>query len=679
MDQAGSEGAATRGTPGVARLRLAAVVILGLGCGTQASAGPLGPALAAALVLALFAACEGLLRRPRALPRPLPVPLLVFFGCILASWAAPGLPRAGCRDVVQVVLYLGVTLLVAARFSSRDRCVFRAGLVVAFALNIVIASWQLLAPGAAAGLLALLYGAPWVVGGTGPTLAEEITTGLFPSHLLYAAFLALSFPFVLVTLRRWGPRVFWAVGALTCLAAAQTVYHAGYIALLGIGGLLTVLRAPEPWRPKPAWVAPLAIAVLLAAGSQHWLGPAEPPSAWSFLQPFTDAAGQERAPKRLTIETAAALESIPRHPLGWGPGTYRESIHKARIECGLPRPTQNRVRRDSNSQYAVTAVESGLAAALCLLALIIGAFCRELVRPAAVDEPAGVHAPATAAALAVLAGVGLFSVFLVRGLGPLAAVLLGSGWRERAAGDVALPARATARKLAAQALFLGLATALPLGIGRPAPPPVPEEDSSNAPAGVTFFLEAEDCERHHENFIVHLANDAGANRVISIPLGSGKGVGEIVYKLNVPAAGTYKLWLRVYWEGGCANSVLCQLGSEREVTIADSIFKRWHWVDVGPGHRFDLPAGETEFRLKNAEDGVHIDQIAFLADPHAVPTGILRRTEPSAAGPERAQAGTDRRGGNGEEDDGDGDEDVPLSVFDDEDAPTEQEFDKYGE
>jgi len=253
-------------------------------------------------------------------------------------------------------------------------------------------------------------------------------------------------------------------------------------------------------------------------------------------------------------------------------------------------------------------------------------------------------------------------LFLVKGIGPLATLVLGGALFAPGHAGSVQPSRRSASLLALQCLLFAAALLIP---GKPGQ--AKAERALLAPATSQagrkdFFIEAEACESKSPNLVIHPANDAGGHSVLSVPQGSGKGVGAATYQLDVPAAGSYKLWLRVLWEGGCSNSILCQIDDGRTWTVEDAIFERWHWVDVAPDHLVQLPAGPVPFRLKVAEDGVHVDQIAFLADPRAVPVGILTKAAEASAAKPAADTKPDRAALN----------------LDDEEAPQDKAFDKYG-
>lgn len=670
--QSGAAEAAPAPTPTPALAvssRRVAVVMLAVGCGTQASAGPIDLSTVALLLLASLTVAECIRTRTITRSLVLPAPAVGFLALVLASWWSSARAPAGLIEATQLAVLVGIGLPAALSLNEMERRRLSLALGLVLGLNVSVACLQLASPAIGSRLLAMFYGPPWTAGGNGPSMAEELATGLFPSHCRYALFVALVTPFALEAIgRRLPKRWFWATAILLGVFTVQTVFAVSFLALLGLVAVLTLHLGAVPYRPRHSWVTALVVLLVLSSSGLRLLQPADAPSVWTSAQPFLDHADQDRYPKRLLIETAAALESLPSHPFGGGPGTYRSTIDRIRIERGLPRPQENRVRRDSNSQYAVTAVESGLLCVLCLLLLIGSASGSGLRRSMAAEDTAeGRLDVAFAVACAGLLAAGGLSTIWVKGTGPLAAVLIAQGLRRSGCASP-IARQHFARILALQA-FVALAIvlvapALDRGAG---PPPadkafLPGTEALNR-TGVSFFVEAEEGTDKGGTFVVRMANHTGGHRVLSLPDGSGPNRGEMLYDLDVPETGTYKLWLRVFWEGGCANSVLCQVADGRTVTVADSIFGRWHWVDVAPNHVIEMHKGRVQFRLKGTEDGVHIDQIAFLSDPDEVPSGILEATarEPLETAGKRDSTGPG----------------LDLD-FDEDDGARDKPFDKYG-
>jgi len=564
---------------------------------------------------------EQLLQRRLAAPPWLLATLLAWCGLSLLTMA-PERRFGALREWLQWTCLLAGGWCAGRGVGKKAWQRFGGLMAVGFLVSLAVGLWQSFWPGTATGLVALLHGAPYAEGGSGPSLAEELVVGLQRSHLQYCVVICLTLPFALVWRRCYRRRL-----ALIALAA-WTVYPLPFLVFLAAIATLLVISSTvqeREWLIRFAAIGMVGLVVGLRDG----------PSCLDWVRPSVRSA-EGMQPKRLTVEHAAAARALPTRPLGFGPGTYRESVRRARIEADLPKPTQDRVRRDGNGQYLVLAVETGAAGAALFLAFLALAAWR-----ATGTEKV---------ALVVLIGVAFCTGTLVQGLGPLAGFLLGRAWLGRETGGW--------QRLLGQVLLLGLA--LGIGLAWPYQEPVADVPTADLPATrERIWTEAEETQAVHAGWRIEPEADAGGNAVLCVPLGVGKRVGKASYQLVSPAAGHWKLWLRVRWSGGCANSILASVDGSPPVSVEDAIFGRWHWVDVHPKHTFVLPEGEFELVLSNSEDDVAVDQIAFLPDPKDMPVGILEAAGSAESKPEPATA--------------------PAQAwdFDEEAAPSDRSFNKY--
>lgn len=135
------------------------------------------------------------------------------------------------------------------------------------------------------------------------------------------------------------------------------------------------------------------------------------------------------------------------------------------------------------------------------------------------------------------------------------------------------------------------------------------------------------------------ANQASGGKALAIPLGAQ---GEhytadsVTYRLNIPAAGTYYLWARVFWTSGCGNSFYVAFDAYRNrrlVLGGDNTYNAFHWItitDAGndQSHPFplQLKKGVNLITLSVKESGVMVDQFLLTTDREKLPTGMYPPT-----------------------------------------------------
>jgi len=109
--------------------------------------------------------------------------------------------------------------------------------------------------------------------------------------------------------------------------------------------------------------------------------------------------------------------------------------------------------------------------------------------------------------------------------------------------------------------------------------------------------------------------------------------GVVTYEVNLPSAGDYQFWARVYWgpEQGCSNSFWVIFNGGSPICFGeDGTYEKWHWLVLkNPArprdNRYTLPQGKLQLALKNREDGIIIDQI-FLTKGNVTPVGKMAVT-----------------------------------------------------
>lgn len=149
-----------------------------------------------------------------------------------------------------------------------------------------------------------------------------------------------------------------------------------------------------------------------------------------------------------------------------------------------------------------------------------------------------------------------------------------------------------------------------------------------ATAGEDLVFEAELCRDMTFPWRPVQVQGASAGLALALPEGAGSSEafaqgreGRARFDLPDGADGERELWLRVYWNGNCSNSlfVVCQ-PEARPVTVDSYTMRAWHWVKV-PDLR--LPAGEVTVDLANREDGIWVDQLCVRPVGQPAPLGIL--------------------------------------------------------
>lgn len=97
--------------------------------------------------------------------------------------------------------------------------------------------------------------------------------------------------------------------------------------------------------------------------------------------------------------------------------------------------------------------------------------------------------------------------------------------------------------------------------------------------------------------------------------------GKAIYKVKVPAAGSYTLWARVMWPNGCGNSFwVAKSGRPPQVIGGDGTYDAWHWVAAK--NKLVLEAGTNTIVVYNREDGVYLDEIQITTTKR-VPTSAV--------------------------------------------------------
>jgi hypothetical protein len=502
-----------------------------------------------------------------------------------------GLPRIGAATGIKEMIQIAEMTLVASYLFER---VARAGhkQIVARALG---------------GLCLLLL----LLGSTG--LRQHSLIAL--SAAKCAALVVVSTPFLFLMLRNSTDKTRLAVVLVAGTCVGIGFQHGGMILLWCAVATLCSLRFDGV---STKWL----VLCLLMTGLASLVPFAHPVNPWRALHPRYDAEHLSRP----VIEAIAAAKAPRYFPLGGGPGQYKRTINELKqYQSHVPHPNDRTIPRDGNNQYLLTAVESGVPAALMLLILLAGgaflpAFGRGSLAP-----------PDFARSVAFLGALlaGGFCVLLSRGsciwMGALlglanAARPLPSGLSRRA--RLALPVLAVGAALTTMFLFNrqqtaygGVSTANrwvrrrvfgETGLESLGLRVIPLRDDMEAEpvAGDVIHVEAETFASTSRPFTTVSDNDASGHRALAIPQGKGKGEGATVYEVEIPSDGFYVLYARVYWQDGCSNSLLFETPADQRMLASDT-FLRWHTLEARKP--LLLRKGSAKIQICNVEDGVRLD------------------------------------------------------------------------
>ena len=556
----------------------------------------------AVAILGIATACMAISRRQSFRdPSWLQGPLL--FSLSLGLVALPaGHLAAGVRELAQWVIVLGVGWLLFASTDESERRWLRTLLAV---IGIAGIAWGI------AGRIADL-----------PPVVSQARVGLI---------VALAFPFLIHRLLDLPQPIKHYCVAAACVLLFIGSGNAGLLlcGFLGAAAVIILREGKTAWQVLLVAAAPVAVAIVT-------MGQAP----WETLHVRHNDTGNL---KRLYLEYEALPRAIEAAPVaGHGLGRYKDVIHG--YFAHFPDPKDNKVATDTNSVYALMVVESGpIPLAILVLAIVAAAATAGV---AAIRDKR--LSPEAAAALALLAG-GLFTNLITRNTGMLTACVLGMASAaagvtpQRSVGGVVPQRNGVGRgawifRLACLGIFVGalmVATQTSAPGGEKLAPGTALVDDEfaagpdvvgaapvSAPANV-YLIEAEDTAGPPEPVMkISSANDTSGNKVLEIPLEAGKGKGQAVYKLKDLPPGPYAIWVRALWTDPCSNSIGCVIAGQ-EITISDELLHKWHWAcSAAP---VDVPADTTEFRLKNLEDGIMIDQIIFTPDKRFVPHGIMKK------------------------------------------------------
>lgn len=87
---------------------------------------------------------------------------------------------------------------------------------------------------------------------------------------------------------------------------------------------------------------------------------------------------------------------------------------------------------------------------------------------------------------------------------------------------------------------------------------------------------------------------------------------KVVYKVRVPAAGTYTLFGRRYWPDGCGNSFNIRINGGPTIVFGeDATYDKWQWTKVNKAITLKAGINTIEVSQNKKERGHMLDQIVL--------------------------------------------------------------------
>ena len=127
-------------------------------------------------------------------------------------------------------------------------------------------------------------------------------------------------------------------------------------------------------------------------------------------------------------------------------------------------------------------------------------------------------------------------------------------------------------------------------------------------------------------------NGASGNKYLHLPMPNaeaGPTTAKTTYKVRVPVAGKYTLWVRRYWRTGCGDSFSVSMDGGAAAIVGDEgDYDHWAWTQI-KGKVYNLTADAHVVTVgQNAKDwGTSADQLVLLPYPtRYVPATILAAT-----------------------------------------------------
>lgn len=556
-------------------------------------------------------------------------------------FSQPGI--GGAIELAQLVQQLFCGLLLLSFMLEYLRRMTKFAATIAIVLNIGMALTQALNYGYGAILApADIIALPWGFGGA--------FTAFFRSRMamsfFFAAVLAWGQP---QWLGRRPSAIRWLFALIMTMICLNLIPHGQMLVItcvvLLIGAFFTERRVVT--------LNLLAIGALLL--SLLTIAPAS--QRETILQTLSPTKVDDRYAGELKtrhLDALAAINLATRKPLtGVGSSRYQDCI--GRCYGSYPNPSYNDIDTDTQASWGILAGTVGYPAAGFFLFFLLMT-CVTGLRRHFMSRRQNTLAIGGSMALMVFIPGMFISDPLTRGLGWVLALAIASAVHHNEKEGMSLINLFPLSRMVLAGLFLAVLVGAvafqpkvddplmhsPSGgsaVAQQRRHDAPEATATTAGGGAAsaqqkiFFkvIDAGDATTFTPPF--EKVSDSQAAKQTALRILDGKGTpppdqepamehGGAVFKVTLPSDMNCKLWLRVWWDGSCGNTINVRLNDEeRSITVGnDGTYRTWHWLEAD--RIYKLSAGEHTFTLLNREDGIMFDQLILTNDMGYYPQGI---------------------------------------------------------
>ena len=566
------------------------------------------------------------LRRGRGFFYPLLGVVALIAACIANIASAPGF--GAVIDIAQMIQQLLCGVLLLSFLVENAPCAAAVAVTLALLVNMLVALPQAFAFGFGsvyppADILKLKWG------------CGAAYTGLFRSRMALSFFLAAGIAWLQPVL--FGKRkVVGTVAAIVMTVLCLLAISHGQMLFIAC----LVLLPGAFLHSRRAGIANIVAMLIALFISFTVLKPTHNEAILNTFNPMKtgDYPGEL---KTNHIDFAAALNMAERKPLcGVGSGRYQQCV--GRCYGDLPTPSYNDIDTDTQASVGILAGTMGYPVAALLLALIASTAACGVRRFMSSD---GVNTVALGGALALaVVFLGMFvSDPFTRGLGWMVALALASASIPNPT-EVLVSFR---RVAPGSVIAFGLVMALLLGcvvLRDKADDPLKGTGNVVVDGGAGIGIDPSAQEESVFKVIdaaevasftppVEKGTDSQAAKNTVLKILDGKGTppdgkepamefGGAVFNFEIANAATCKVWLRVWWDGSCGNTINVKMDDEaKSVTVGnDGTYRTWHWMEAP--RLYKLEPGKHTLTLLNREDGIMFDQLLITNDQQYVPQEI---------------------------------------------------------